>query len=82
MLAITGSNGKTTTKEMLAAILVAAGGAAGVLKTRVNLNNLIGVPLTLLRLTGGERHAVVEMGMNAPGRDRAGSPRSPTRTSA
>jgi len=67
VLAITGSNGKTTTKEMLAAILVAAGGAAGVLKTRVNLNNLIGVPLTLLRLTGAERHAVVEMGMNAPG---------------
>ena len=67
VLAITGSNGKTTTKEMLAAILVASGGAAGVLKTRVNLNNLIGVPLTLLRLTGEERHAVVEMGMNAPG---------------
>ena len=67
VLAITGSNGKTTTKEMLAAILVAAGGAAGVLKTSVNLNNLIGVPLTLLRLTGRERHAVIEMGMNAPG---------------
>jgi UDP-N-acetylmuramoyl-tripeptide--D-alanyl-D-alanine ligase len=67
VLAITGSNGKTTTKEMLAAILAASGGAAGVLKTRVNLNNLIGVPLTLLRLTGEERHAVVEMGMNAPG---------------
>ena len=66
VLAVTGSNGKTTTKEMLAAILAAAGGAAGVLKTPVNLNNLIGVPLTLLRLTGGERHAVVEMGMNAP----------------
>ncbi len=67
VLAITGSNGKTTTKELLAAILVAAGGASGVLKTQVNLNNLIGVPLTLLRLTGAERHAVIEMGMNAPG---------------
>jgi UDP-N-acetylmuramoyl-tripeptide--D-alanyl-D-alanine ligase len=67
VLAITGSNGKTTTKEMLAAILAAAGGAASVLKTEGNLNNLIGVPLTLLRLLGSERHAVVEMGMNAPG---------------
>jgi UDP-N-acetylmuramoyl-tripeptide--D-alanyl-D-alanine ligase len=67
VLAVTGSNGKTTTKEMLAAILAAAGGAAGVLKTQVNLNNLIGVPLTLLRLAGGDRHAVIEMGMNAPG---------------
>jgi UDP-N-acetylmuramoyl-tripeptide--D-alanyl-D-alanine ligase len=67
VLAVTGSNGKTTTKEMLAAILAAAGGAASVLKTTLNLNNLIGVPLTLLRLTGRERHAVVEMGMNAPG---------------
>jgi UDP-N-acetylmuramoyl-tripeptide--D-alanyl-D-alanine ligase len=67
VLAVTGSNGKTTTKEMLAEILAAAGGAAGVLKTQVNLNNLIGVPLTLLRLAGGEHHAVVEMGMNAPG---------------
>ncbi len=66
VLAVTGSNGKTTTKEMLAAILTAAAGAAGVLKTQVNLNNLIGVPLTLLRLAG-ESHAVVEMGMNAPG---------------
>jgi len=67
VLAITGSNGKTTTKEMLAAILAAAGGVGDVLKTRVNLNNLIGVPLTLLRLSGAERYAVVEMGMNAPG---------------
>jgi UDP-N-acetylmuramoyl-tripeptide--D-alanyl-D-alanine ligase len=64
---ITGSNGKTTTKEMLAEILAAAGGAGAVLKTDVNLNNVIGVPLTLLRLTGRERYAVVEMGMNAPG---------------
>jgi len=67
VLAITGSNGKTTTKEMLAAILAAAVGGDRVLKTAANLNNLIGVPLTLLGLTGAERFAVVEMGMNAPG---------------
>ncbi len=67
VLAITGSNGKTTTKEMLAAVLAAAAGEASVLKTSGNLNNLVGVPLTLLGLAGGERHAVIEMGMNAPG---------------
>ena len=67
VLAITGSNGKTTTKEMLAAILAAAAGPSRVLKTRGNLNNLIGVPLTLLGLGGGETFAVIEMGMNAPG---------------
>ena len=68
VLAITGSNGKTTTKEMLAAILEAhAGKAERVLKTQGNLNNLIGVPLTLLALAGDETHAVIEMGMNAPG---------------
>jgi UDP-N-acetylmuramoyl-tripeptide--D-alanyl-D-alanine ligase len=67
VFAVTGSNGKTTTKEMLAAILETAAGPAGVLKTQGNLNNLIGVPLTLLGLAGGERHAVIEMGMNAPG---------------
>jgi len=68
--AITGSNGKTTTKEMVAAI---CGSAAlpppqtGVLKTRANENNLIGLPLTLLRLTPEDGVAVLEMGMNAPG---------------
>jgi len=110
--AVTGSNGKTTTKDMLSAICehaksgghanasslsvapasVPGGGAqrrparqrratgrdAGatktemtrtgeVLSTHANENNLIGVPLTLLRLTGDERVAVLEMGMNAPG---------------
>ncbi|MCC6850219.1 MAG: UDP-N-acetylmuramoyl-tripeptide--D-alanyl-D-alanine ligase [Deltaproteobacteria bacterium] len=66
VLALTGSNGKTTTKEMVAAILeeVAPG---RVLKTQGNLNNLIGVPLTLLGLAGDEAYAVVEMGMNAFG---------------
>lgn len=70
--AITGSNGKTTTKEMLAAICETHagpghGGATRVLKTHANENNLIGLPLTLLRLTGDEAMAVLEMGMNAPG---------------
>ena len=66
VFALTGSNGKTTTKEMLAAILerVAPG---RVLKTEGNLNNLVGVPLTLLGLAGDETYAVVEMGMNAFG---------------
>ena len=67
VLAVTGSNGKTTTKEMLAAILERAGAPERVLKTQGNLNNLIGVPLTLLGLAGDETHAVIEMGMNAPG---------------
>jgi UDP-N-acetylmuramyl pentapeptide synthase len=67
VLAVTGSNGKTTTKEMLGAILEHAGAPARVLKTQGNLNNLIGVPLTLLGLAGDETHAVIEMGMNAPG---------------
>ena len=64
VIAVTGSNGKTTTKEMLARILTQTG--AG-LKTEGNLNNLIGLPLTLLRLTGRERWAVVELGMSAFG---------------
>lgn len=70
VIAITGSNGKTTTKEMAAAICERAAFApprVGVLKTTANENNLIGLPLTLLRLTGSEAVAVLEMGMNAPG---------------
>jgi len=66
VIAITGSNGKTTTKEMVAAILKAAFGEA-VLATRGNLNNDIGLPLTLLGLSAGHRAAVIEMGMNHPG---------------
>jgi UDP-N-acetylmuramoyl-tripeptide--D-alanyl-D-alanine ligase len=62
--AVGGSNGKTTTKEMAGAILSVAGPA---LKTEGNLNNEVGVPLTLLRLTPEHRAAVVELGMNAPG---------------
>ena len=66
VLAVAGSNGKTTTKEMLAAILREAFGAAAVLHTRGTQNNLVGLPLTLLRLDA-ERVAVVELGMNHPG---------------
>jgi UDP-N-acetylmuramoyl-tripeptide--D-alanyl-D-alanine ligase len=65
--AITGSNGKTTVKEMTAAILAAEAGQDAVLATAGNLNNDIGVPLTLLRLTPAHRYAVVEMGMNHAG---------------
>ena len=67
VIAVTGSNGKTTVTQMLAAILEAQcpGGAA--LATRGNFNNDIGVPLTLLRLRAGHRMAVVELGMNHPG---------------
>ncbi len=67
LVAVTGSNGKTTVKEMLAAILRAATGSEGsVLATRGNLNNDIGMPLTLLQLTPEHRYAVIEMGMNHP----------------
>ncbi|OGW33562.1 MAG: hypothetical protein A2X58_07410 [Nitrospirae bacterium GWC2_56_14] len=64
MVGITGSNGKTTTKEMTAGILKQQG---PVLKNEGNLNNHIGVPLTLMQLTKDHRAAVVEMGMSAPG---------------
>lgn len=68
VVALTGSSGKTTVKEMLAAVLTeAASCAEAVLATRGNLNNDVGVPLTLLRLKEGHRYAVVEMGMNHPG---------------
>jgi UDP-N-acetylmuramoyl-tripeptide--D-alanyl-D-alanine ligase len=64
VVGITGSNGKTTTKEMLAAILKQGG---PVLKNEGNLNNHIGVPLTLMKMNAGHRSAAVEMGMSAPG---------------
>ncbi|WP_028994335.1 UDP-N-acetylmuramoyl-tripeptide--D-alanyl-D-alanine ligase [Azonexus hydrophilus] len=66
VIAVTGSNGKTTTKEMIAAVLKAAFGDA-VLATRGNFNNDIGLPLTLLGLDATHRAAVIEMGMNHPG---------------
>ena len=63
--AITGSNGKTTVKEMVASILRAeAGDSNAVLATRGNLNNDIGLPLTLLRLRPSHQYTVAEMGMN------------------
>ncbi len=65
VVALTGSNGKTTVKEMLAAIL-AADPAATVLATAGNLNNQIGVPLTLSQL-GEQHYAVIEMGANHGG---------------
>jgi UDP-N-acetylmuramoyl-tripeptide--D-alanyl-D-alanine ligase len=72
VLAITGSNGKTTTKEMVAAILENASlngqSLRGkVLKTEGNFNNLVGLPLTLLRLKKRHKIAVVELGTNHPG---------------
>jgi len=68
LAAVTGSNGKTTVKEMLASILcTAAGSDNAVLATRGNLNNDIGMPLTLLQLNVRHRYAVIEMGMNHPG---------------
>lgn len=66
LLAVTGSNGKTTVTQMIAAILRAWRGEAA-LATRGNLNNDIGVPLTLLSLRHLHTVAVVEMGMNHPG---------------
>ena len=67
LIAVTGSNGKTTVKEMIAAILAAAFGVDKSLATRGNFNNEIGVPLTLLRLEAGHQAAVIELGMNHPG---------------
>lgn len=63
VVGVTGSNGKTTVKEMTAAILGVKG---SVLFTQGNLNNDIGVPLTLLRLQEQHRFAVIEMGANHP----------------
>ena len=68
---VVGSNGKTTVKEMIGAILRAHYGAAEVLATAGNFNNAIGLPLTLLRLSPSHRAAVVELGMNHRGETRA-----------
>lgn len=64
VVGVTGSNGKTTVKEMVAAILAINGNT---LFTQGNLNNDIGVPLTLLRLNEQHHYAVIEMGANHPG---------------
>jgi len=66
VIGVTGSNGKTTVKEMIAAILRMAYGD-GFLATAGNLNNDIGVPQTLFRLDPSHRAAVIELGMNHPG---------------
>ena len=66
LIAVTGSNGKTTVTQMIASILRAAHGEAAHF-TQGNLNNDIGVPQTLLRLHDGHRASVVELGMNHPG---------------
>jgi UDP-N-acetylmuramoyl-tripeptide--D-alanyl-D-alanine ligase len=68
VVAVTGSVGKTTTKDMTAELL---SGLGPVLKTEGNLNNQYGLPLTLLRLTPDHRAAVVELGMSAAGEIRA-----------
>ncbi len=64
VVGVAGSNGKTTVKEMTAAILARTGEC---LATRGNFNNHIGVPLTLLRLDAAQRCAVIEIGTNHPG---------------
>jgi UDP-N-acetylmuramoyl-tripeptide--D-alanyl-D-alanine ligase len=64
VVGITGSNGKTTTKQMTASVLRAHFGDDAVLATEGSLNNHFGVPLTLLRLTERHKAAVIEMGMN------------------
>jgi UDP-N-acetylmuramoyl-tripeptide--D-alanyl-D-alanine ligase len=68
VVGVTGSNGKTTVKEMLASILrEQTANADEVLATIGNQNNDIGLPLTLLKLRSAHRYAVIEMGMNHPG---------------
>ncbi len=64
VIGLTGSSGKTTTKEMLSCILSQE---RNVLKTEGNLNNLIGLPQTIFRLTAGHDVAILEMGTNTPG---------------
>ncbi len=66
VIAVTGSNGKTTVTQMIASIL-RAGFGDDALATQGNLNNDIGVPQTLLRMRAHHRSAVVELGMNHPG---------------
>jgi len=67
VVVVVGSNGKTTVKEMLAAILRANYGEGRVLATQGNYNNAIGLPLTLLRLRAEHAAAAIELGMNHPG---------------
>lgn len=79
LVAVTGSNGKTTVKEMIASIFAAAVGEDARLATAGNFNNDIGLPLTLFRLSAAHRLAVVELGMNHPGEtDALGKIAAPT----
>ena len=64
VIGLTGSSGKTTTKEMIAAII---GRKKNILKTEGNLNNLIGLPQTIFRLTGKHELMILEMGTNTRG---------------
>ncbi|MBD64133.1 MAG: hypothetical protein CME62_02925 [Halobacteriovoraceae bacterium] len=67
IIAISGSNGKTTTKEMLSSILKQELGPDKVISTQKNFNNHLGVPFTLFQITSTTQYAVVELGSNAPG---------------
>jgi UDP-N-acetylmuramoyl-tripeptide--D-alanyl-D-alanine ligase len=67
LIGVAGSNGKTTTKEMIASILRSHAGESQVLATAGNLNNEIGVPLTLLKLRAAHRYCAIELGMNHKG---------------
>lgn len=67
LIAVTGSNGKTTVTQMLASVLARAFGESRRLATRGNLNNDIGLPLMLFELAATHRAAVLELGMNHPG---------------
>jgi len=67
LVVVTGSNGKTTVKGMIESIFKAVVGAEKTLATQGNLNNEIGLPMSLLRLTAEHRLAVIELGMNHPG---------------
>lgn len=67
LIALTGSSGKTTVKELLASIGAAAVGQEAVLATKGNLNNEVGVPLTLLELNERHQLAVIELGASLPG---------------
>ncbi len=79
LVAVTGSNGKTTVKEMIASIFAAAVGVDARMATAGNFNNDIGLPLTLFRLNAQHRLAVVELGMNHPGEtDALGKIAAPT----
>ncbi|HMN81279.1 MAG TPA: UDP-N-acetylmuramoyl-tripeptide--D-alanyl-D-alanine ligase [Burkholderiaceae bacterium] len=67
LIAVTGSNGKTTVKEMIASVLAVSHGEAARFATPGNLNNDVGLPLSVLRLRDAHRVAVLELGMNHPG---------------